>query len=751
MILVCPLFYYFYTELQRKAKEEEARIQKRIRTESKTKPSGGFRPVPRGKGSGSRSDTGKPLTLESLKDFWEPGSVIRKILASDKYKAITVRVLGFFILGVFGATWAPFYPWWMVIVISIIIAAIAYRFTYLALLVLIFFIIGSTGYQNPAFGWLFMIFALVISVISLFDWRFGYLVFLTLFMSRLGVAFFVPVASGLLLSMFMGLAVAVASGIFMTFMVTSADFTILSFFVGPSHEYGFITFSKPIISDFMPINYTDALFSIYNDVNLTSLSTIMYSNYTSMVPFIQIILWTVMVFVIVYLFQRYGKENLKNALILSLVPSAILIISGLGSILGLNHTLNIGTILVLVGIIGVMLSVVTFAFMNIELFKEFYLGKTREMPIGTRIGEMLTLRKTGFTEIGGLKEIKRELKDNMIGPLLRPEKAQEYGVEPPRGIMLFGPPGCGKTLLMRALATELNVEMVGVRCSDVMSKWYGESEGMIEKLFQEVKARRPCILFLDEIDAIAKRRDFYSADDVTPRLLSIMLSEMDGMDEASGVIVVGATNKPELVDPALMRPGRFDKIIFIPAPNYNSRKEIFKIHLKGKPYSPHLNLDNFARETEGYSGADIENLVKEAATLAMKRSISSRHRTVIKNDDFLKILPRIKPSLTHDMKKEYDKLQADFERKKYGREIKLPPTEEEAGARPTRRRKAAPKKLREPELKRHRVPPAGKARRKGHKLPHRKKKPGKWRNVVGLKSSKQFFKNTIENNLTGGK
>jgi hypothetical protein len=227
---------------------------------------------------------------------------------------------------------------------------------------------------------------------------------------------------------------------------------------------------------------------------------------------------------------------------------------------------------------------------------------------------------------------------------------------------------------------------------------------------------------------------------------------LDGMDEASGVIVVGATNKPELVDPALMRPGRFDKIIFIPAPNYNSRKEIFKIHLKGKPYSPNLNLDNLARGTEGYSGADIENLVKEAATLAMKRSIRTRRRTVISNDDFLKILPRIKPSLSHEMKKEYDKLQADFERKKYGREIKLPPTEEEAAVKPKRRARGVPKpKLSwSPPERLKEVPEPSIDRRKA-KRRGLKRRPPKWRNVVGLTSSKRFFKNTIENNLTGGK
>ncbi len=753
LILACPLFYLLNLELQKKSKKMEEEFKRKMKAEqpSTKGPTRRAKPYKLSRGSGgsgarvagvyqgserdyykhldkgsvqdsSAEASGESVSLSSIKNLWQLGMIINKILTHEQYKSSAITLLSFFMLGIFGSTWAPFYPWWMVLFIGIITAAISYRFPYLALIALIFFIIGSTGYQHPAFGWIFMIFSVIIAICSLFDWRFGFIVFLTIFVSRLGIAFIVPITAGLLFSIFMGIAVAIASGIFFTFLVTSSNFTILSFFIGPTHKYGFITFSKPHVDNFMPIDLYDALEGI-NNVNLDSMGTILYSNYTTMIPFIQIIIWTLVVFVLVYLYREYSKGDIKRSLAISLVPSSILILTSTGAIFTYNHSLTLNAWLLLIGIIGIIFSAITFTFFSMELFKEYYLGRTQKMPIGTRIGEMLSLRRTTFREIGGLKNIKQELKDTMIGPLLQPKKASEYGVEPPRGIMLFGPPGCGKTLLMRALATELNVEMVGVRCSDVMSKWYGESEQMIEKLFQAVKERRPCILFLDEIDAIAKRRDFYSADDVTPRLLSIMLSELDGMDEAAGVIVVGATNKPELVDPALMRPGRFDKIIFIPAPDYRSRLEIFKIHLKNKPVSSKVDIENLARSTEGYTGADIENLVKEAALIAMKRSIKTGQDTTITNTDFLKILPRIKPSMTSDMKEEYAKLQLDFERKKYGKEIKLPPTEPSRIA-------EKPK-----ELKRKR----------------KEKRPTTWHDVVGLDSSKRFFKVNIENKLKGGK
>ncbi len=820
LILACPLFYYFYTELKARTRKKEIALRESM-TRRRAPPRGAARPRPhsrpssthnigtgagtrakakwhgkydktakrrrsitkqnrnriddeghghRGEGPGARSSSWSSRTGradlnsragergerdigQESKPIWEPGMILTKILTNEDHKVTATKILGFFLLGLFGASWAPFYPWWMVLVVGIIVAAISYRFPYLALLALIMFVIGSTAYQNPIFGWLFMIFALIISVCSLFDWRFGYLVMMTIFVSRLGVAFIVPILSGILLSLFIGIAVAIASGIFFTFIVTSGDLTNLSFFIGSTHDYSFIKFSRPYVTDFMPTHFIDAIGSL-NDVNLNSMFTILHSNYTSMLPFIQIIIWTLAVVVMVYLFQRFGGGNIKTSLMISLAPSAILIGSAGGIMLFFELSVNWLTWLLLFGIIGVMFFAITFAFMTMEFFREFYLGKTREMPIGTRINEMLSLRRTSFKEIGGLREIKRELKDTMIGPLLRPQKAKEYGVEPPRGIMLFGPPGCGKTLIMRALASELNVEMVGVRCSDVMSKWYGESESMIEKLFQAVKERKPCILFLDEIDAIAKRRDFYSADDVTPRLLSIMLSELDGMDESSGIIVVGATNKPELVDPALMRPGRFDKIIFIPAPNKRSRLDIFKIHLKGKPVSKKLNIEHLARGTKGFTGADIENVVKEAAMLTMKRSIRTGKPTVITDNDFLQILPRIKPSLTTEMKTEYDKLQQDFERKKYGKEIKLPPTEgmvkdrdktRDTGAREQSRRKdiRLHKDRRDQEEDRRVLSKSKRARDP--------KKTSKWDDVVGLESSKRFFKGIIKNNIKGGK
>jgi len=198
-----------------------------------------------------------------------------------------------------------------------------------------------------------------------------------------------------------------------------------------------------------------------------------------------------------------------------------------------------------------------------------------------------------------------------------------------------------------------------------MSKWYGESENRVAELLRTARERAPTILFLDEIDSIAKRRDMYTADDVTPRLLSILLSEMDGLDKSSGVIVVGSTNKPDLIDPALMRPGRLDKIIYVPPPDYEERIEIVQVHLNGRPYSKDIDLKEVAKKTERYSGADLANLVREAATRAVKREMSSLGKTAatISMDDFSQVLPRIKPSISLRMIADYETMKMDYERK----------------------------------------------------------------------------------------
>ncbi len=596
--------------------------------------------------------------------------VHEKMFESVEAKKRIGTAAAFAVLGFFGAFWCPFYPWWMILLITLVTGAIAYGFPYLSLIFISFVAIGSTGYQSPQFGLLFMIFALGVSIASLFNWKFGYLSLLMVFLSTFGLSILVPILALFLFSLYLSITVTVVSGLFMAILTSTGSLLNLSFMASSyaTEKDSIVTFSRsPGGSGFTPYMYLDAVSGIRH-IDLQTTGSFVQSHMTSMVPIIQIIMWVVIVLA-VYFLKRRMEDMPKSRVIFhySLTAFGILTLSTLGGMFLADFGPEIiflrwDAVMVYVLALPAILFAVSLCFLLKGLFAEFYADKTG-VKVGTRITDLMGFRQTSFEKVGGLTEVKDEIKDSMIGPLLQPEISKKFGVEPPKGMILFGPPGCGKTLLMRVIATELKVEMIGVKCSDIMSKWYGESENLINDLFRIAREKAPCVLFLDEIDAIAKRRDFYSADDVTPRLLSIMLSEMDGMDEFAEIIIIGATNKPELVDPALLRPGRFDKVIYVPPPDLPSRLEILKIHLKGKPTSKDIDLKVAAGLTKGYSGADVANLCRECATNAMRRHLKTGQKTKIGMKDFRDITDILKPSLSREMLDEYEQLQLSFERK----------------------------------------------------------------------------------------
>ncbi len=272
-------------------------------------------------------------------------------------------------------------------------------------------------------------------------------------------------------------------------------------------------------------------------------------------------------------------------------------------------------------------------------------------------------RKASWDDIGGYEDVKKEIREYIEFPLKNKEIAKTYGLRPPKGVLLFGPPGCGKTLMMRALAGEAKLNFIYVNVSDIMSKWYGESEARLKELFANARKNAPCILFFDEIDTIGVRRETHSGDSVTPRLLSLMLSEIDGLHSDDGVIIVGSTNVPQTLDKALLRAGRFDKLIFIGPPNKQARLEILKVHCAGKPLAPDVDLSKIAEMTERYSGADLANICQEAARKVAVEALESKTERKITMQDFMEIIQRYKPSITLQMLEEFEKFRLDYERR----------------------------------------------------------------------------------------
>lgn len=235
-----------------------------------------------------------------------------------------------------------------------------------------------------------------------------------------------------------------------------------------------------------------------------------------------------------------------------------------------------------------------------------------------------------WTDIGGLAYVKRELKETVQYPVNHPDKFLKFGQYPSKGVLLYGPPGCGKTLLAKAVATECNANFISIKGPELLTMYVGESESNVRQLFDKARGSAPCVLFFDEIDSIGRARSSISNDGgATDRVLNQLLAEMDGMNQKKNVFIIGATNRPSQLDSALMRPGRLDQLVYIPLPDYKSRLSIFRAKLKKTPLGGDVNLEELAMATEGFSGADISEICQRAAKLAIRESIEFE----IKNPD----------------------------------------------------------------------------------------------------------------------
>jgi transitional endoplasmic reticulum ATPase len=258
---------------------------------------------------------------------------------------------------------------------------------------------------------------------------------------------------------------------------------------------------------------------------------------------------------------------------------------------------------------------------SISITRDNFDQAFREMVPSIMREVMLETPNVGWDDIGGLDDAKQQLIEVVEWPLRYPDLYDHMNAKPPKGILLYGPPGTGKTLLAKAVAKEAEANFISIKGPEFLSKWVGESERAVRETFRKARQAAPCIIFFDELDSIAPHRGTGSDAKVTERVISQILTEMDGLEELHNVTVIAATNRPELIDPALLRPGRFSRHILVPHPDEEARRAIFEIHLQGKPLGKDVNVPSMAGRTSDYSGADIENVVTEAVMLAIREFV----------------------------------------------------------------------------------------------------------------------------------
>jgi len=293
---------------------------------------------------------------------------------------------------------------------------------------------------------------------------------------------------------------------------------------------------------------------------------------------------------------------------------------------------------------------------KIRISKQDFLDAMRYVQPTVLREIIVEMPEVKWDDIGGYDNVKQELRETVEWPIKYRSYFEELGVDPPRGILLFGPPGTGKTLLAKAVATESGSNFISVRGPEVLSKWFGESEKAIREIFKKARMAAPAVVFFDEIDSIAPARGLRVDSGATDRIVNQILAEMDGIVPLKNVVVIGATNRPDMMDPALLRPGRFDRIIYIPPPDKEARLAILKVHTRKIKMSNDVDLAKIAEKTEYYTGADIAALVKEAAMLALREAINNKepHAREVTMRHFEEAMTRVQPSLTSEIVRHYE-------------------------------------------------------------------------------------------------
>ena len=293
---------------------------------------------------------------------------------------------------------------------------------------------------------------------------------------------------------------------------------------------------------------------------------------------------------------------------------------------------------------------------TLSVTREDFQGAIKRVQPSAMREVMVQAPTVRWEDVGGLDEAREKLREGVELPLKDPDAFRRLGIRPAKGFLLYGPPGTGKTLLAKAVAREAEANFIATKSSDLLSKWYGESEQQIARLFSRARQVAPTVIFIDELDSLVPARGGGMGEpQVTERVVNTILSEMDGLEELQSVVVIGATNRPNLIDPALLRPGRFDELVYVGVPDEGGRRRILSIHTTKMPLADDVDLDDLAKRTDRFTGADLEDLVRRAGLNALRGSLKAEQVTA---DHFDRALKETRASVTPEMERDYEQIAA---------------------------------------------------------------------------------------------
>ncbi|MFK4871764.1 CDC48 family AAA ATPase [Novosphingobium sp. ZW T3_23] len=301
---------------------------------------------------------------------------------------------------------------------------------------------------------------------------------------------------------------------------------------------------------------------------------------------------------------------------------------------------------------------------ELQVLREDFVAALKRVQPSAMREVMVQVPNIGWADIGGLDNAQLKLKEGVELPLKNPEAFHKLGIRPAKGFLLYGPPGTGKTLLAKAVAKEAEANFISIKSSDLLSKWYGESEQQIARLFARARQVAPCVIFIDEIDSLVPARGMGGGGgepQVTGRVVNTILAEMDGMEELQSVVLIGATNRPALVDPALLRPGRFDELVYVGTPDEAGREHILGIHTSKMPLADDVSLRDVAARTERFTGADLEDVVRRAGLIAIRKRGAEVEQ--VRREDFEDALEDSRATVTEEMEAEYERMKGELKKR----------------------------------------------------------------------------------------